>query len=106
MTPDKMRVAIAEKCGWIHKEYPGKMPMGSMAGKPYYWFTHELPDYCNDLNAMHEAEKVLSESQRGTYFSHLNTMCGEYRPLFELLHATAAQRAEAFCRVFWPEKFN
>jgi hypothetical protein len=65
----------------------------------------DLPDYLNDLNAMHEAEKVLSDGQRMTYYGHLVSIArkslgidpceSHYQPKFTT-HATAAQRAEAF----------
>ncbi len=57
-----------------------------------------LPDYFNDLNAMHEAEKVLTESQQMPYRTAL--FCTEEvdYSYFKLIHATAAQRAEAFLR--------
>jgi hypothetical protein len=51
-----------------------------------------LPDYLNDLNAMHEAEKVLTADQ---WFEYDRLM-----PLRDpqKIHATAAQRAEAFIK--------
>jgi hypothetical protein len=45
------------------------------------------PDYVHDLNAMHEAEKVLDETQAEDY----EELLGEYG-----FHSTARQRAEAF----------
>jgi hypothetical protein len=56
------------------------------------------PDYCNDLNAMAEAEDLLSNEQLQTYFSVL-------RPVVEstakpgrgyVFTAKASQRAKAF----------
>lgn len=64
------------------------------------WQTEQVPDYLNDLNAMHEAEKVLKVEQHFTFQVELarviNTIT--YPLNFALLHATAAQRAEAFLR--------
>jgi hypothetical protein len=57
-----------------------------------------IPDYCNDLNAMAKAEDLLSNEQLQTYFSVL-------RPLVEstakpgrgyVFTAKASQRAKAF----------
>ena len=50
-------------------------------------------NYCNDLNAMHEAEKMLD-------FNQLRDMEDSVSFRFAVLpfHATAAQRAEAFLR--------
>lgn len=60
------------------------------------------PDWCNDLNAMHEAEKVLREKELlFEYGMHIsNSHHYEY-----LLRATARERAEAFLRTLgkWEE---
>jgi len=64
-----------------------------------------LPDYLNDLNAMHEAEKALRRDQWPDYY---NNLCVIYDPVEDIsvTHATAAQRAEAFCRTLglWKEQ--
>ena len=53
------------------------------------------PDYLNDLNAMHDAEKVLTSSQMAPYVDSIQEMNERWAtPAF----ATAAQRAEAFLR--------
>lgn len=61
----------------------------------------DCDEYCNCLNAMHEAEKVLIPNQGGyhdkglRYWGYLLNICGErYNPVV----ATARQRAEAFLR--------
>ena len=60
----------------------------------------EVPDYLNDLNAMHEAEKMLD-------FNQLRDMEDSVSFRFAVLpfHSTAAQRAEAFLRTLdkWEE---
>jgi len=64
-----------------------------------------LPDYLNDLNAMHEAEKILNEKQAVWYLQKLTQVrfkagvsgmigCMIDKTVF----ATASQRAEAFLR--------
>ena len=70
----------------------------------------DCPNYCNDLNAMHEAEKVLSERQCVDYVDTLNSIQAyataddtiEEVPFYPCehmwFHATALQRAEAFLR--------
>ena len=64
-----------------------------------YW----VKDYCNDLNAMHEAEKYLDTDElfRGYYFA----LCDITRSTRWPVHATARQRAEAFLRTLgkWDE---
>lgn len=93
MKPEKQRIKIAEACGW--KKWDGEntaYPLG-------YLYESETPDYLNDLNAMHEAEKVLTEGQRRTFFFHLfGTQRLDDSDLWKAVHATAAQRAEAFLR--------
>lgn len=65
-----------------------------------------LPDYLNDLNAMHEAEKNLDTGLAKQFAWELHkVMPGQQSwpprsPLhtYIILHATAAQRAEALLR--------
>lgn len=100
MKPELQRIAIAEACGYRKGE-----------NEPSWWATPKgqpfkacsiksLPDYLNDLNAMHEAEKacLLSKGKDKAlwerYDNLLFSLCGG----FARAHATAAQRAEAFLR--------
>ena len=99
MTNEQINIAIAELRGWTLN--PAKhtakgldwlhAPSGNTAYNP--------PDYCNDLNAMHEAEKILTADQWYKYDSMM--------PLRDpqKIHATARQRAEAFLRTLgkWEE---
>lgn len=70
-----------------------------------------LPDYPNDLNATHEAEKVLSEDQWNEYYRQLYLAtrparfmprpgCDEHTKAF--IHASARQRAIAFILTMQP----
>lgn len=65
--------------------------------QPYSVF--KAPNYPSDLNACHEMEKVLTYEQICDY--------GDWLPKDDwgLIHATAAQRAEAFLRTIgkWEE---
>ena len=82
MTNEQINIAIAEACGWAHAVV-----------EPY-----AFPDYCNDLNAMHEAEKLLISEvgNLAPYNKHLaHATCASGEPRY---HATARQRAEAFLR--------
>jgi hypothetical protein len=54
------------------------------------------PDYPKDLNAMHEVENLLTPLQWVSYGRHLETLCDETNTW--PIHATAAQRAEAFLK--------
>jgi hypothetical protein len=95
MTPEAQRIAIAEVCGWkrcqpdVLDYRKGEFPMGEAPNGMY----QALPDYPNDLNAMHEAEaKVLNHQQWWAYQEQLEKLV-KYT-----LGATASQRAEAFLR--------
>jgi len=108
MTPEAQRIAIAEACGWseIREGDAWGTPIGipKDVQRRNCWIGaegfYELPDYLNDLNAMHEAEKVLDPiGKDGAYEYWLRTVChiperesakGRY-----FYRATAAQRAEA-----------
>ena len=63
-----------------------------------------LPDYLNDLNAMHEAEKTLRNEQRFEFYKQLLKACEDSETV-NTIHATAAQRAEAFLKTLgkWKE---
>jgi hypothetical protein len=105
MNTDKQRIAIAEACGWTRCE-------GSMGYETRYRGTPSettvrvlLPDYLNDLNAMHDAEKVLTYEQAEEFVEQLyladqkNNLAENPPPWrFNVASATAAQRAEAFLK--------
>ena len=98
MTSEQKRIAIAEACGW-KREFDG-----NHEEPEWYWIPPndpdgdgELPDYLNDLNAMHEAEKMLTPLQWFDYSALLTKIVGPKDQEYYLnLHATAAERAEAF----------
>lgn len=54
-----------------------------------------VPDYLNDLNAIHEAEKVMTTEQKREYVRNLFR---KSQSDFESHCATTAQRAEALLR--------
>ena len=91
MTPEAQRIAIAEACGW--KPNPFEMDMCGQV------FPQSPPDYLKDLNAMHEAEKVLNPEQLSEYYIQLASA------MFRPFRASASQRAEAFLRTLgkWKE---
>lgn len=103
MTPEQQRIAIAKVCGYRDGELK-PFWLAPPIGKPFKACgVNNLPDYLNDLNAMHEAEKVLTPGQTELYVCVLErTLHGgrssDLREAFFTLHATAAQRAEAFLR--------
>ena len=114
MKPEEQRIAIAEACGWTwcnHPDFLGTALWGWSINKAFHdedYYRCEkllaakiLPDYLNDLNAMHEAEKLIRSKlnkRNGQvyaylYESELNNLTGG-----EPIYATAAQRAEAFLK--------
>jgi hypothetical protein len=107
MSPEKQRIAIAEACGW-RKAEPPNTPVWWKNGE---WVSnvYDLPDYLNDLNAMHEAEKVLTKDRHAEFVGWLSTIQFGFLTVEEYewatIHATAAQRAEAFLRTIgkWEE---
>lgn len=113
MTHEQINEKIAEIFDW--KKVPEALGVG-------WWFrprdpgvqlrriSPSCPDYCNDLNAMHDAEKTLDGTQAGAFHDWLETLQDRDRQedcpasLF-WYHATARQRAEAFLRTLnlWEE---
>ena len=85
MKPEQQRIAIAEACGTMRWSYA--LPKKCVGAS--------VPNYLNDLNAMHDAEKMLTSSQIAPYVDSLEEMNERWStPAF----ASAAQRAEAFLR--------
>ena len=97
MTPEQQRIAIAEACGRVQRADGFWFPAGK------YYGSAGIPNYLNDLNAMHDAEKVLVRLQWVSYLRRLQTLCDE--SVSWPIHATASQRAEAFLRTIgkWEE---
>lgn len=88
MSPEAQRIVIAESVGiYLHD--------GDHAPSDYV-FVSDLPDYLNDLNAMHEAEKILNNNDWWEFVEHLTNICGGGTALG--ISATASQRAEAYLR--------
>ena len=101
MTPEAQRIAIAEACGWTEiSDWEGGMN-GKHPTEPWGDF---IPDYLNDLNAMHEAWQTLTPSQKTCFESELYSIVigqAEYNRNDDspyITNATAAQRAEAFLK--------
>lgn len=101
MDSNLQRIAIAEFCG-IRVDMRGGVKIA------WDWQKDSsLPDYLNDLNAMHEAEKILTHQQEFTYHNELHKICGTSKrhPCYEAVRACAADRAQALLRVLgkWTE---
>jgi hypothetical protein len=75
---NEQKIAIAEFCGWKRFE-----PKDEFEAR--FWLLEkeciqesriasQLPDYLHDLNAMHEAEKlIVTKEMADTYFKELTT---------------------------------
>lgn len=91
--------AIAQHAGWSPCPKYGctkhwRNPAGVEA---------DLPNFCEDLNAMHKVEKRLSLDERHGYYQRLWHICDREHRMASVGEwlvptATAAQRAEAFLR--------
>jgi hypothetical protein len=99
MTDEQINVAIAEACGWtdvseVHRS--GKAPGADYVGQEF------IPNYCADLNAMHEAENHLGVSTNMVEYTNalydmacvVQKMTGRWNPY----GLPARYRAEAFLR--------
>jgi hypothetical protein len=105
MNEEQINVKIAELCGWTM--YPGH----SATCYPDQW-RHESgefkprtapPDYCTDLNAMHQAEGTMSLEQWDSYITELYRIAQlphicHFTHEIAFIHATAKQRAIAFLK--------
>jgi hypothetical protein len=107
MTPEAQRIAIAEACGW--KKIRSHWQKGKATAFLNESHAHQqLPDYLNDLNAVHEAEALLYRYEAKLFEEKLfNILESEvmHTGEFALIHATAAQRAEALLKALnlWEE---
>jgi hypothetical protein len=116
MTPEAQRIAIAEACGWTATvdddqfwratRADGSMTSDLWCSMSSVWNVG-IPDYLNDLNAMHEAQNSLTAEQARCYDRELqkigyrNCLAGA----FWLWHFPAKWKAEAFLRTIgkWKE---
>ena len=116
MNPEQQRIAIAEACGWKNADHPDAMKLKQGWTMPEKWcmdpngvlqFNHKRPDYLNDLNAMHEAEKVLTADQARAYDKEQQKIGFRERlaGAFWMWHLPANWKAEAFLRTIgkWEE---
>ena len=98
MTDQRINAAIAEACGLKPKRRPVFYPRSGMKIEAV-----PPPNYCNDLNAMHEAEKTLTDANMFVMAHHIERLVSAHGQHY--FHATALQRAEAFLKTLgkWEE---
>jgi len=90
MTNEEQRIAIAKACAFKIQDFESWRHIDDLDGIV-------IPDYLNDLNAMHDAEKVLDQQQVIQYWRTLAYACDK-DGMTDMLFKTAAQRAKAFLR--------
>jgi hypothetical protein len=101
MTPKAQRIAIAEACGTMKWSYALAPSYALAFGR---FVAASVPKYTEDLSAMHDAEKVLTDEKNLEYSEALEQvvegrfMANNAEDMRRLRSATAAQRAEAFLR--------
>ena len=109
MTPDEIRIAVAECCGWQQHKYNRAYCScpSTPKGAAILWPTG-LPNYPASLDACAEFEKTLTfnfnaEKNGSEWMDYLEWLgyCGENNTseLARLILATPLQRCEAFLRV-------
>jgi hypothetical protein len=101
MTHEQINRAIAEACGW------GNFGRCSedccVMGDAPQGVRMKIPNFFTDLNAMHEAEKVLTEEQCDAYGMKITLVMSDNARSPHVKdycdwHAAAHQRAEAFLK--------
>ena len=105
MSPEQQRIAIAEALGWLVTDDGSNNHkiMGSRHGWKQGFRPEPIPDHPNDLNACHEFEEMIGAKWPTYCEILLRIVEPEPRTLevchyWNLLHATAAQRCEAFLK--------
>ena len=107
LSDEEKRIKVAELCGWsdINPKARGASANwttinGRNPAKSHFNY-EAVPDYLNDLNAMHEAERAVPTGKMRTYAIELHHSSGLHdislgAHMWRFMQsATAAQRAEA-----------
>jgi hypothetical protein len=107
MDQEKQRIAIAKVCGFNNIRYDW-IDANSSTKDWLHDNGRGIPDYLNDLNAMHEAENLLLDNQNwAEWMGYCVKLLGviDSMHLDQCVRATAAQRAEALLRTLnlWEE---
>ena len=115
MTDQEINIVIAEACGWTAPDDCTRTPKHKWKSPLDGCCYDQIPSYTTDLNAMHEAEKILDpiipenvnvySDTWEKYAGELEHICEHSDPKHCAHHTTARQRAEAFLRTIgkWKE---
>ena len=107
MNTEKQRIEIALACGWTDVRHESNYfggrstPRSTLRGNNHKGNRWEIPDYLNDLNAIHHAVKSLPQNLMPRYFACLCNVVSGSLSLYgysKATEATAAQRCEAFLK--------
>jgi len=108
MIPEQKQIKIAELCGWT---FVKQSPLDKVVSFLKCWLSpnktdtnlYFCPDYLNSLDAMAEAEAMLSNKEQYQYQCALfKEICGRdvgkftQAECYKVRSATATQRADAF----------
>ena len=115
MSNTEINILIAQALGWTRaKNKWGQITIQTPRGNDLWTYDNRgnsygpiqdwnsaikhkfIPDYVNDLNAMHEAKLALSEEQRISYIDELCRIvnrddCGPYSAMVKSHYATASR---------------
>ena len=108
MNKQQQNIAIAESLGWagcVIRKQEG-LPDIARGYSPDGLHEEDIHDYTSDLNAMHEVTQTLSASQQTQFVVRLSSIVTGCNKLGLsaldisacIVHATAAQRAEAYLK--------
>jgi hypothetical protein len=101
MTREQKNVIVAEFYGWRFPFHDESMKttaiMMWVAPGNADWETQKLPDFCNDLNAMHKVLMTLNSTYLSEYGSQLNIVmnCGTKL----MFMASAEQQVDALIKL-------
>jgi hypothetical protein len=115
MTPEEINRAIAEACGWRRENMPFERHGSRLDANPRsageaWWHNDKAgcqflpPDYCSDLNAMHEIiqqipDKAFSDALMRVIEDSPEWSKGAVEARYATAKASAAQKAEAFLKL-------
>ena len=96
MTDEQINAAIAEACGWteIGECESGGFRLRGFPSDRFESHRKPIPNYCTDLNAMHEAEETIYKHYHMWSAYYYAVGAGPFS-----LHVTARKKAEAFLKV-------
>ena len=107
-TDDELNRIIAEWMGWRNFITLGGVVNGWPETPPTVLVLKvpgpdPVPNYCRDLNAVHEAERALSNGTLSSVYDrfeiHLAEVCFLEGHRRNMIHSSARQRAEALVKV-------